>query len=92
MAHRVFSDERGIEWQVWEVIPTLAQRELRHRDPQARTSVSRELKHGWLAFQSRDERRRVVPIPDGWETLSDAGLVALLDQSVPVAPTRRLVE
>ena len=92
MAHRVFSDEHGVEWQVWAVIPTLAQRELRHRNSQTQSSLSRELSQGWLAFQSRDERRRLVPTPAGWETLPEAGLGALLEQAEPVAATRRLIE
>ena len=74
------------------MIPTLSQRELRHRDPRSQTALSRELSHGWLAFQSHDERRRLVPIPAGWETLADDGLAALLERAEPVAPTRRLVE
>ena len=47
--------------------------------------------NGWLAFQSRQERRRLVPIPARWEHMTDSELAALCAQAVG-RPNRRLVE
>jgi hypothetical protein len=45
------------------------------------------LTRGWLCFESKGERRRLQPIPDGWHLLADAGLSDLLQQA-RVAPRR----
>lgn len=39
----------------------------------------------WLAFQAGTVRRRLVPIPETWETLSDTELRALCQTAKPVA-------
>jgi hypothetical protein len=90
VAHRVFVDAHGVEWQVWEVIPTLAVRELRYTP--AHAPLPSELLAGWLAFQTNVERRRLVPIPSEWESKSNTELMELLAQAVHVADRRRLVE
>lgn len=90
MAYRDFIDPEGVEWQAWEVIPSTAERRgsgerrfgVRDRgDRRARQQVRVKLEdglaHGWLVFESADEKRRLHPIPDGWSTLSDAGLAEL---------------
>jgi hypothetical protein len=50
----------------------------------------KEFQGGWLVFFRPDgDRRRVAPIPEGWENLDEAGLCALLprrDQSVLRSP------
>ena len=46
---------------------------------------------GWLAFQSRHERRRLEPIPPGWEAASEAELVALCETATTQG-TRRLLD
>ncbi|MEW5926981.1 MAG: hypothetical protein AB1941_05840 [Gemmatimonadota bacterium] len=38
---------------------------------------------GWLCFQSGDRKRRLAPVPDGWETRADAGLVELWRNALP---------
>lgn len=36
-----------------------------------RTVVSAGFENGWLCFESKSgEKRRLVPVPDGWETAS----------------------
>ncbi|MGZ8375636.1 MAG: hypothetical protein ACXWZS_06545 [Gemmatirosa sp.] len=40
---------------------------------------------GWLAFQAGTVRRRLVPIPDGWEALSESELRALCQAAAAVA-------
>jgi hypothetical protein len=46
---------------------------------------------GWLAFQSRHEKRRLEPIPPGWERASDIELAALC-LAATSQPKRRLLE
>jgi hypothetical protein len=43
---------------------------------------------GWLAFQSGAEWRRVAPIPDAWEALSDRELLDLLNRASPTEARR----
>ncbi|MGH7618994.1 MAG: hypothetical protein ACREPM_17375 [Gemmatimonadaceae bacterium] len=62
MAIRVFTDSQGVEWRVWSTVPSSA------------ASVSPELSDGWLSFDSGVQRRRVGPIPPGWESASDERL------------------
>ena len=102
MAHRQFTDSHGRVWDVWEVHPEYVDR----RDdapPSTVPKVDRRkrrefraklgaLAAGWLCFETRNEKRRIAPIPDGWEQLSDADLAALGESGEPVRPTRRLIE
>ena len=47
----------------------------RRRRRDQRLAVSPPLRAGWLAFRGGgDERRRLAPVPDGWERESDARL------------------
>jgi hypothetical protein len=67
MAHRKVVLENA-EWDVWDV------------RPQARAgSVGNGMENGWLCFQSGSRRRRLAPIPDGWNDLSDAGIAELFE-------------
>jgi hypothetical protein len=106
VAHREFVDTHEVQWQVWEVVPSSAERrDAPERRSQARTEVGRrvrqelrirmesELAQGWLVFESASEKRRLRPIPEGWDQLDDNGLVRLLNDAAP-APrtTRRLIE
>lgn len=72
---REFIDKSGTRWRVWDVYPS-------PRAPSApvdenvtpadaptvrRRFKNPELADGWLCFESLSERRRVAPIPPGWE-------------------------
>lgn len=46
------------------------------RERRRTASVSPGMELGWLAFQTRGEKRRLAPIPDGWEALTSAQLEA----------------
>ena len=105
MAHRTIRDTAGIEWEVWEVHPTSTERRYladrralkrstpeRRRIEEKRTVLPGELRKGWLAFRSRFERRRVAPVPAGWEAMSDTELRSLLGRSRLSGPARRLLE
>ena len=105
MSHRVVVDERGRRWEVWEVHPTATERRLngerrttrrptaeRRRKPEARLRADPALAQGWLAFAWDGEKRRLAPIPDGWDAAPDPRLLALLEQATPAGRMRRLIE
>ena len=86
---RGFKDSTGVEWRVWEVIPSRAAIGT-SAVTQARTSLnSTPYANGWLCFESESEKRRLTPIPAGWETGSPGEISRLLLQATPVATTRR---
>ena len=85
---RGFTDSAGVEWRVWEVVPTRAAIET-HAQTQSRTSLSATpYANGWLCFESETEKRRLAPIPDGWEIGTPVDIAELLRQAIPVE-TRR---
>jgi hypothetical protein len=45
---------------------------------------------GWLCFESGEERRRLYPVPEDWESLDDRQLLALCRQAEVGPPTRRI--
>ena len=55
MAIRDFTDSAGVTWRVWSTTP-------------ARGAVfEHSHKAGWLTFESAEVRKRLAPIPPGWE-------------------------
>jgi hypothetical protein len=48
------------------------------------TAVSAGFAAGWLVFQAPHERRRLAPIPPGWENLSSDDLARLCERASPV--------
>src|SRR5579872_2574182 len=91
MAHRRVLDETGRWWDVWDTRPTIIDRRggrerrrgsriagERRKKSEARVLVEPEFRKGWLAFQSGVEWRRLAPIPESWESLTDSDLLALL--------------
>lgn len=103
MSHRVIVDAAGVTWEVWAVHPTAVEHrgdagdsppitgERRH-SRSARIKVSPGMQGGWLAIRSATERRRVAPIPPGWDELDDARLLALVQGAGMVGAPRRLIE
>jgi hypothetical protein len=73
---REFRDTKGVEWLVWDVYPSAASGDQRISDPGA-AFPHRELADGWLCFESGSEKRRVAPIPKGWEEFSAEQLEGL---------------
>jgi hypothetical protein len=58
-----------------------------------RASLSGGFSHGWLVFESKDEKRRLAPYPDDWVDRSDEELSKLVaDAKVVTRAKRRLVE
>lgn len=76
MAHRRVKFEDA-EWDVWDVRPEVRT----HR-------LGSDLEKGWLCFQNGPERRRLHPIPDGWDGLDDRHLQELFERANPVAPAK----
>lgn len=52
---------------------------------QRRITLSAGYGAGWLTFESLDEKRRLIPIPSGWEDISQAELRALCDKARRIA-------
>ena len=65
---------QGVSWTIWDGRPTSVAR-LRL------TGATAVLEAGWLCFESRGEKRRIVPIPDGWEEWSDDALGTCLESA-----------
>ena len=58
----------------------------------SRVRIAAGLSRGWLAFESAGDKRRLAPVPAGWESLSDAELEALCAKATQAPPKRRLIE
>jgi hypothetical protein len=74
------------------VTPTAWEADERRTRHEPRASLPEALRRGWLAFESKSERRRLAPTPDSWEELSDSELSDLLERAVLTAKARRLIE
>jgi hypothetical protein len=71
VAIRVFTDSQGVEWRVWSTVPSNA------------GSVAPDLREGWLSFDSGTQRRRIGPIPPGWEEISAERLELICRVATP---------
>jgi hypothetical protein len=80
MAERSFSGPDGTPWQAWDVVPG------QHSDwpAHARQHLPEAMSEGWVCFECDEEKRRLHPIPEGWETLGDEELWALCRDAEPV--------
>ena len=98
MAHRQIRDDADCVWDVWEVNPgAVARKVTEERRAQVAGSTPRkamqivvadDLREGWLAFQCETERRRISPVPLGWEAMTDDELLTLLARATPVPHAR----
>lgn len=88
MGLRGFVGDDGREWQVWDTRPAIPSPNVDASDedspaaPSANVAdfarISRKREGGWLTFTTPSERRRLSPIPDGWDSAADSTLRALL--------------
>lgn len=76
MAYREFTDGGGISWRAWDTYPGSA------------ANVRPGFESGWLGFECESERRRLAPVPAGWETATDDQLRAMLADAQPNRPAR----
>ena len=84
MASREFTDSKGVAWRVWDVTPA-------HLHPLTRSEEYMEpYAGGWLAFESKFEKRRLVaPYWGRWHEYDLKQLEALLDAAAPVPKKRK---
>ncbi len=88
---RGFTDAGGTEWRVWQVLPALLDAQRDTADSMKRMSLNgTPFANGWLCFESSSEKRRLAPIPEGWEFLDALVLQDLCNraQHVPARRTR----
>ena len=88
MALRGFVGDDGQDWQVWDTRPTIPSPNVDASDANSPAApptdmadfalISKKREGGWLTFTTAHERRRLSPIPDGWDSADDAMLRALL--------------
>jgi len=85
MAVREFTDSKGREWRAWEVAPDDLNARIKDEDYLAALNYT-----GWIVFETKteSEKRRLYPIPKGWDELPDRELEALLDKAESVPPRR----
>jgi hypothetical protein len=48
-----------------------------------RRQVPPQLLHGWVCFESEVEKRRLIPPPEGWESMELEELERLCQQATP---------
>ena len=74
---RQIRDAAGVEWMVYEVNPGVRERQTIETLPEL-------YRRGWLCFESQNEKRRLTPLPTGWEELTTEQLSNLLGTAVHV--------
>ena len=70
MSTRCFRDTSGVTWHVWKTVP----------GPLGRLPGFAS----WLIFESGTARRRLSPIPNGWETVASQRLEQMCRVAQPV--------
>jgi hypothetical protein len=83
---RVFRDSTGVEWRVWEVFPSKTSPFSSSDEMGRRSLMGSAFADGWLCFESPTEKRRLAPIPSGWEEVSARQMEELWRQATVVAP------
>ena len=85
---RGFTDSTGVEWRVWEVFPEVAGKPT-GSETSTRTSLKNTaFANGWLCFESCTEKRRLAPIPTGWE-FHDESLLEKMRDEAKLVPLRK---
>jgi hypothetical protein len=79
VTHRLFDDSRGVRWDVWAVNPEAW--------PSQLSALPGTFQSGWLVFESVGEKRRLSPIPAGWQSMPADELERLCERA-DVAPRR----
>jgi hypothetical protein len=69
---REVQDAQGLRLTVLAVRPSPAH---------GRVNLPHRFQTGWLSFDMGQETRRIAPIPDAWESMSDEQLLALWDKA-----------
>ena len=53
--------------------------------PTLKAMIPEALRGGWLCFESTSAKRRLAPVPRGWDDLDDDALRSLLGKAAPVS-------
>lgn len=80
MAYREITDESGQQWRVWDTYPGRFG---------GQSIIASGYADGWLTFESEAGKRRLAPVPEGWETREEDALLRLLEAADRVAPAPR---
>lgn len=65
----------------------------RRRVREVRGPVTKGFEHGWLAFESANEKRRLAPVPPGWHQYAEETLRTLCQRALHAQRwRRRLIE
>lgn len=85
MSVREFRDSQGRDWRAWDVVPDNLNSRIKNEDFLAALNYT-----GWIVFETRNEteKRRLYPIPKGWNELPDSELQALVEKAEPVQARR----
>jgi hypothetical protein len=78
MALRTFTDSQGQGWRVWNVVP-------QYDTARDEDTMTPGLQGGWLCFEKEGQKRRLSPIPDGWEAAGPEELERHCREATPVA-------
>jgi len=78
MALRSFTDSQGQEWRVWNVVP-------QYDSARDEDTLTPGLQGGWLCFETAGHKRRLSPIPGGWEEAGSEELERFCREAIPVA-------
>lgn len=105
MAHREFQDEGGHLWEVWDVVPERRDRRSgvdrrqsaretfdRRKARVLSAAIAGDFAKGWLVFSTKFDRRRYVPLPEGWSEATEIQLRAWCEAAASIPLPRRLIE
>ena len=79
MAYVEFTDRAGRLWRVWYTMPA----------NEVAASLPDDWKGGWLTFESGEEKRRLAPVPEGWDDLRPERLELLCRVAKPTTTSFR---
>ena len=95
MPLREFADSLGQVWQAWDTRPSAVGHVTKgesaftrfvastaKREGREPTTVREQYAEGWLTFSLANARRRVAPIPTGWDGADDIALRRYLDSAI----------
>jgi hypothetical protein len=85
---RAFRDSQGLEWRVWDVLPGAAANTF-SMGFDALAAAKGDYAKGWLCFESTAQKRRLAPIPAGWDDSADTELERLCANAAAVPARRR---
>ena len=77
---RTVADSAGTEWTIFEVKRSVAGDQW--------TYLPEQFGNGWLCFESAAAKRRLTPVPLGWDDMSDVELLGLMRKAQPVVKAR----